>query len=135
MSLFLSQPTCEGVALCADAHFPPARAAALELADGQGIEELIRHKEQRLVRQGVDRVDPLSIDPTERVALNVAELLRGFEQRHLRRKAGYLSGGAQDIAHERAAPGAKFSECERSGRPLIHPRLRQTQSNEFTKHL
>ena len=116
----------------------PATRGALELADRQGVEKLVRDKEQgRVIRQVFDLRVPDERAPGQRLALHVAQGRRGLDQmdfggldhpRHRRHRA-------QHIGHQRAAPGPRLGQDEPRGPPLIEPDLREAKPQHLAEHL
>ena len=73
----------------------------------------------------------------EGFGLALAQNRRCFDQVHLGGgvKAGNTGGGAQDVGHQGAAPGAGFDQIEGIGRALIHPGLGKGEAQKLAEHL
>ncbi len=121
------------------AHLPfaPKIPFADELADGKGIEKLVCDQKQGVIGQGSHCVVVGDLQGGKAGGLHAAQMRRGFHQMHLgcTVKPWHPPRGAQDIRHQGAAAGAEFGQGKLCWRALIHPGLRQGQSQHLAKHL
>ena len=109
----------------------PAVAAADELADRQGVEELVGQQDQRAVAAGSPPSSCQAAPPAQQRLLRGAQ--RGARSRPdaaaaAARKPGTTSAdGAQRVGHQRAAAGARLAQSTGSGRAHLLPGHRRTR--------
>ena len=120
-----------------DQPLAPAVAVALELADWQGVEEFVRDKVKRQIRQGVGTIVKGNVGAGNRLALDLAQGWRGLDQVKLCGvvKPRHGARRAQDIGHQGAAPRPGLGQGKGVGRALIQPALRKAQTDQLAKHL
>ena len=108
----------------------PAVRALDELADGQGVEELVGDDKERVFGDGVDLGGPVGIVLAEPLGLLGLERGVGFEQLQVQRvdEAVGLGGDAQGILHQGAAAGAEFEEGEALGLAHLLPEVDDVRS-------
>ena len=107
------------------------------LADGQGVEKLVGHEEERAVGKVLDAVMPSGGGIAEGLGLDRAEDGRRFDEMDPGGlgEARHGAGGAQDVGHQRAAPGAELGQHERARPPLVEPGLREAEAQHLAEHL
>ena len=137
-----AQPESQGLAIRAERHHPlgPARVRPHELADGQGVEELVGEHDQRLVdRQFGHRVVPGQRDARtgQGGPLPIPQAGAAFDQvdRHGLVKRRQHAGRPQRVDHRRAAAGAQFDQRDprRTARP--GPPVGRPQAQQLSEHL
>ena len=116
----------------------PAIAAADELADRQGIEELVGQQQQRGVGQGIQPVVPACLRPGQPFRLHGPQPRRGLDQVHtqsgpeIRR---HPADGAQRVRHQRAAARPGLRQHNRVGPAEQRPAYRRPGAEHFAEGL
>ena len=133
------EPECAGI-VKPHAALQPFVALPDELAEGQGVEDLVADDEERLVGQGVHRGVPCE----DRSAVPQRFLLDGGETGACldEGKIGFggefrcdPADGADHVLHQRAAAGADFGNRHGERFSGRLPCLDQPNGDQFAEHL
>ena len=121
----------------ADHALVPAIVHAHELADRQGVEELVGDDQQRAVADLLEAVDPFGIIGFEPRILLGDQRRIGLEQPQVERvaKAFGAAGDAQHVGHQRAAAGAEFEQGEGLGAAHLLPEIDEEEADQLAEHL
>ena len=116
----------------------PAPRPADELADRQGVQELVGDQQQRPVaRQARRLVVPLHRQPGQERRLPLAQGRAGLDQMdaHGGGERGHHPRRPQRVGHQRAAPGPELDHGHPAGPPEIEPVLHQRQADQLAEQL
>ena len=123
----------------ADLALAPAGADFLPLVGGQGVEELVRHEQDRLVwqRRHIIMVGGPHTEPGQHFGLFGAQGRAGFHQMHVGAlgQRGFCAQDAPDVRHQRSPAGAQLHQRDGQGAPKVPPSLQQPGADQFAEQL
>ena len=109
---------------------------ALELADGEGVEELVGDEEERAGRQVLEPVGPAR--PPGRAAACAARsagLVSTSQSSAASRKPGWRPAARRASRISVPRPGPSSARMKGPGPPLVGPGLREPEADELAEHL
>ena len=134
-------PETAAVGIDIDKTFGPAMGRLLELADRQGVEELVRDHQQRTVGHRGEAVVPDRLAALkgrgQRFALPHAENGTGFDQMDAQGlpEGRQHRGGSQRVAHQRASARPKLDEVHAVRRAHGRPGMGTPETDQLSEHL
>ena len=129
------------LAVAIEPHRPltPLSAHAHELAHWQGVEKFVADHDRRPVWDFLEALRPRDRHAAvnEQFVLHRRHRWARLDEPHVERiaKSRHNAGGAQRIAHQRAAPRSELDEAHWIGRAHARPHFRRPKPDQFAEHL
>ena len=124
-----------------DQAFAPAFGALFELADRQGVEELVGDQQQRALGHLVQALVPTRREVAgagrQALSLSRAKLRAELYQMQIERavEPGHQAGGAQGVDHQRAATRPQLDQAQRLRAAHALPGVGAPEADQLAEHL